>query len=91
MSGMIVSVVDSMSLFSIFTRCNNFLCCFFKMRAVFVFVFLSVVVCSHQSEGHQFVGVVCIFVISIDVRPYFTDIAPYIISSTNTTQNFTIA
>ena len=30
-------------------------------------------------------------VISVDMRPYFTGIALYIISSTNTTQNFTIA
>ena len=59
MSGMIVSVVDSMSLFSIFTRCNNFFVLFFKIRAVFVFVFLCVVACSHASEGHHFVGVVC--------------------------------
>ena len=53
----IVAVVGSMSLFSILTRCNNFLCCFFfQMRAVFVFVFLCVVACFHPSEGHQFVG-----------------------------------
>ena len=45
------------------------------MRAVFVFVFLCVVACSHPSEGHQFVGVVCYLVISVDVRPYFTGIA----------------
>ena len=61
------------------------------MRAVFVFVFLSVDACSHRSEGHQFVEVVCILVISVDMRPYFAGIALYIISSTNTTQNFTIA
>ena len=30
-------------------------------------------------------------VISVDTRPYFTGIALHIISSTNTTQNFTIA
>ena len=38
MLAVIVAVVGSMSLFSIFTRCNNFLCCFLKMRAVFVFM-----------------------------------------------------
>ena len=34
--------------------------------------------------------VVCNLVISVDMHPYFTGIAPNIISSTNTTQNFTI-
>ena len=36
------------------------------------------------------VGVVCNLIISVDVHPHFTGIAPNIISSTNTTQNFTI-
>ena len=89
MSGMIVSVVDSMSLFSIFMRCNDFFRCFFKKWELFLF--LCPVACSHQSEGHQFVEVMCNLVISVDMRPYFTGIALYIISSTNTTQTFTIA
>ena len=37
------------------------------------------------------VGVVCILFGSVDMHLYFTGIAPNIISSTNTTQNFTIA
>ena len=37
------------------------------------------------------VGVSCNLVVSVDMHSYFTGIAPNIISSTNTTQNFTIA
>ena len=47
-----------------------------------------------RENGHYIktiVGVVCYLVISVDVRPYFTGIAPNIISSTNAAQNFTIA
>ena len=36
-------------------------------------------------------GLYVILVISVDVRPYFTGIALWIIPTTNTTQNFTIA
>ena len=37
------------------------------------------------------VGVVCNLIISVDVRPQFTGIALWIIPTTNTIQNFTIA
>ena len=36
-------------------------------------------------------GVECNLVLLVDMCPYFTGIALHIISSTNTTQNFTIA
>ena len=44
-----------------------------------------------ESIEGEAVGVVCILVISVDMHPYFTGIAPNIIFSTNTIQNFTIA
>ena len=40
--------------------------------------------------GESMVGG-CNWIISVDVRPYFTGISLNIISTTNTTQNFTIA
>ena len=47
--------------------------------------------CIINNLTHHICGNGVYLVISVDMRPYFTGIALHIISSTNTTQNFTIA
>ena len=79
----VLNAILSMFVFLFFMHIASWICnCFFL---IIVFIYNYSIICVNLW------GLYVILVISVDVRLYSTGIALYIISTTNTTQNFTIA